>query len=419
MERASGKWRGSTLSGYLRGDDITYKENFRCSKHRFNDLVLRLRHSALDKASERSGYELRAGARRFKKANQVKDAPTLRYKVATCMYALGQGGPLKTLADVASIGKSTLRKYLNLFADGVISQMKPLFMPATPFSAADRASVQGQFASRRGLSPVTLACDGSHVPFKPKNKRVAMEYRNYKGWCSILTVAFVDSYYRFFEVHVGYPGRAGDNTVLQRMKFMDDVRKDPDSWLGPGGVVLGDSGASDGDNIFLNPYHNPTDPDKLWFNFCHSSTRFFVEQVFGMWKSRFRFLLNTMPGTSHTLATKLIFASTILHNYLVVHSEDIIEIDTSAPSWARFFDTFQAHLCPTCKQNKASHCVHQATYRQIPANVARVRQRPSEMRVAACARMWAEVCASPNRHDALNILTMEARAQEAIARGEE
>jgi len=55
--------------------------------------------------------------------------------------------------------------------------------------------------------------------------------------------------------------------------------------------VLGDSGASDGDSVFLNPYHNPSDPDKLYFNFCHSSTRFFVEQVFGIWKSRFRFLL--------------------------------------------------------------------------------------------------------------------------------
>ena len=39
VERALGKWRGSTLSGYLHGahsDDQTYIENFRCTKTTFN-----------------------------------------------------------------------------------------------------------------------------------------------------------------------------------------------------------------------------------------------------------------------------------------------------------------------------------------------------------------------------------------------
>ena len=137
--------------------------------------------------------------------------------------------------------------------------------------------MQGQFASRRGIPGVSLACDGSHVPFKPKNKAVAGDYRNYKGWTSILAVAFVDSFYRFYAVDVGYPGRAGDNTVLARNRWMEKVTNEPDTWLGKGGVILGDSGASDGDRVFLNPYHGPTDPERCWFNFCHSSTRFFVD----------------------------------------------------------------------------------------------------------------------------------------------
>jgi hypothetical protein len=391
VERAAGKWRGSTISGYMRGDNRTYMENFRCSKHRFNDLVSQLRHSGLDKASERANRVLRRGAARWQKANELRDAPDLHFKVAVCMYALGHGGPLKVLADVASIGESTLRKYLHIFAEAVISQIKPIYMPGKPFNAEELAAVQGQFASRRGLQNVTLACDGSHVPHKPKNKKVAMEYRNYKGWYSILTVAFVDSYYRFFDVHVGYPGRAGDNTVLSRMQFMDQLKAAPDHWLGKGGVVLGDSGASDGDNFFLNPYHHPTDPDKLWFNFCHSSTRFFVEQVFGMWKSRFRFLLTTMQGANHALATKLIYTSTILHNYLVTHAEDAVEIDTCNPSWSKFFDTFRAHRCPECTRAHKAHCVHQAAYRNNNMHVVRERQRPSTLRDLACERMWNEV----------------------------
>jgi len=173
VKRAAGSWRGSTIAGYLQGDDTTYLQNFRSSKYRFNDLVSLLGGSVLDKASVRADYELRGRAARFKKAHEIRDTPDLRYKVAACMYALGQGGSIKVLADVASIGVSTLTKYLHLFAEATVANIKPIYMPGRPFSAEDRAAVQGQFASRRGLDPVTLACDGSHVPFKPKNKKVA------------------------------------------------------------------------------------------------------------------------------------------------------------------------------------------------------------------------------------------------------
>ena len=91
---------------------------------------------------------------------------------------------------------------------------------------------------------MNLACDGSHIPFTKYAKKDANDYRNYKGWHSILTVAFVDSFYCFFDLHVGYPGRAGDNTVLKSYWLMKEIQKDPEKWLGPGGVILGDSGAS-------------------------------------------------------------------------------------------------------------------------------------------------------------------------------
>ena len=41
VERALGAWRGSTISGYLRGDEKTYLENFRCSKQKFDAVVAR------------------------------------------------------------------------------------------------------------------------------------------------------------------------------------------------------------------------------------------------------------------------------------------------------------------------------------------------------------------------------------------
>ena len=107
-------------------------------------------------------------------------------------------------------------------------------------------------------------------------------YRNYKGWGSTLVVAFVNAFHLFVDVDVGFPGRSGDNTVLNHYSWiMDQIKADPEAWLGKDGVVLGDGGASDGDGVFMNPYCDPKTPGEGWFNFCHSSTRFVVEETFG------------------------------------------------------------------------------------------------------------------------------------------
>ena len=87
----------------------------------------------------------------------VLDRPTLRFKVAAALYTLAQEGSIKVKADVASIGESTLRRWLASFAAAIRVVLKPIYMPGTPFTPADRAAVQGQFASRRGIKVASLA----------------------------------------------------------------------------------------------------------------------------------------------------------------------------------------------------------------------------------------------------------------------
>ena len=425
--RALGKWRGSTIAGYLwRNEGRMHKEKFRMVPALFDQLVKLLSGSQLDKSSGRVAASfaatrpatLRSGHLRVAAAQAATDPPSLEFKVACCLYVFAHGGQLSLSADAASIGESTLRHWLNIFCSSIISVLKPIYMPSKPFTEEDRAAIQGQFASRRGLPNVTLACDGSHIPFKPPNKRVALDYRNYKGWFSILVVAFVDSYYRFFDLDVGYPGRAGDNTVLSRNWFMRALSQDSSKWLGPNGVVLGDSGASDGDEFFLNPYHNPTDADRCWFNFCHSSTRFFIEQTFGIWKSRFRFLLQPC-NTKHKLTNLMIYASAILHNFCIVHGRDpsLVSIGMEEPeSWPNFFRQYCAMLCPTCKNEKKKHCVHQASYRNNTLQQALAREKPSEFRDRMCKELWHEVCHGVNfaRNRTVIQERMSQRADDSI-----
>ena len=168
-------------------------------------------------------------------ARACTDPLPTSFKLAACLYAFGQGGPIKTLADACSIGKSTLRKWLNQFCSAAMTHLRPLYMPAKPFTAEERCAVAGQFASRRGIQDCILACDGSHVPFRPSCKKTALDYKNYKGWTSILSVAFVDSYYHFFDIDVCWPGRAGDNIVLNSSWLMKQRQADPDKRLGPRG----------------------------------------------------------------------------------------------------------------------------------------------------------------------------------------
>ena len=127
-----------------------------------------------------------------------------------------------------------------------------------------------------------------------------------------------------------------------------------------------------------------------------------------MWKSRFRFLLCSLQGANHKLMSKLIYASCTLHNYLVVHRDDRVEIDTSDACWQEFFTTFKKMSCPACTRSKIAHCPHQAAYRN--GNAVQGRRRPSLMRDEECARLWAEVCGESGEGAALARRAMEERA---------
>ena len=107
------------FSGYLGSrDDRDYMPNFRCSCARLDVLVQLLSGTALEsRESQCTSRVVTRGFRKTRLAREMADPPTLRYKVACCMYAMGQGGPIKVLANTASIGESSLRRYLALFSE--------------------------------------------------------------------------------------------------------------------------------------------------------------------------------------------------------------------------------------------------------------------------------------------------------------
>jgi hypothetical protein len=386
--RAVDGWQGSTMYGYLynQSPDViaqVYRTNFRVTPETFKQL---------DAAISASGHAF------VPRMGVVKTGRTLKpvsFKLGTCLYLLAIGACTKATADVASVGKSTVELWLKQFADACFTVLRPAYMPAKPLSTSLLEVVRSEFSARRGICTAAMACDGSHVPFRTHHN----DYRNYKGWYSTLVVAFVNSFYLFVDGTCGYPGRAGDNTVLRTAWLMKQILADPEAWLGPDGVVLGDSGASDADGIFMNPYPNPKTPQEFYFNFCHSSTRFFVEETFGRWKNRFRFLLHD-HDMKHAMHTKLVYCTMILHNVCTIHKDDAVEFNSgSDDGWKAFFSTYKRHACPSCVRANIAHCPHVTRNRNKASYRAsnRPKGKPSDQRDQMAATLWQELC--DGKHD--------------------
>ena len=170
VRRTLGKWRGSTVGAYLAdGDEKIYKENFCCTRESFALLATLLSSSAFATAEETQRIPTAAGPRSRRRAAsrlhqarsmyQVLDPPHLRFKLAACLYVMGQGGRMKPLADACSIGVSTLRRWLTDFCHAIVAVIKPRYMPARPFTPEELAAVESEFAYRRGMRKVVLACD--------------------------------------------------------------------------------------------------------------------------------------------------------------------------------------------------------------------------------------------------------------------
>ena len=346
IRRGHAGWEGSAINEYVvHGDEQTYKDKFRVSRKSFKIL---------------SNHLTDAGYLMMNNSRNPERRQSAEFKLGVCLYFMaGKGkGDLEAVGDAGHIARSTVLQYLDDFCNAVCIALKEIYMPSEAPSPANVVAIRKQFASRRGIANVGMATDGCHIPYVPQHERTKNDYKNYKGWTSILVVAFVNSFHLFVEAQAGHPGRWGDNTVLKDCWFLAQVRRDPKAWLGEDGLIAADGGASDGGNLLLNPIPNAKEIEDKWYNFCHSSTRFFVEETFGRWKNRFRFLLFA-NDLEHARMTQLIYTSCILHNACTILADDAVDFSAGADEeWEEFFKNYEGHACPSCIRRNSFHCVH-------------------------------------------------------------
>lgn len=86
------------------------------------------------------------------------------------------------------------------------------------------------------------------------------------------------------------------------------------------GRLVGDGGYKC-TNYLFTPVLNPKDLKEEMYNKVHIKTRNVVERLFGVWKSRFRILLEKMR-LSRKNAKILIVALAVLHNLSILFKEE-------------------------------------------------------------------------------------------------
>jgi hypothetical protein len=131
----------------------------------------------------------------------------------------------------------------------------------------------------------------------------------------MLCIGIVNSHHCFLDLDVGWPGRLHDKTCTEYSYFWAEMHKNRNLWLGEDGIAVADTAWGIGSELVMTPYTamDGSTESQQWFNFVHSSTRFFVEEVNGRWKNQFRCLLHCLRF-SQEHSKKIIYATAVLHN---------------------------------------------------------------------------------------------------------
>ncbi|XP_040067830.1 uncharacterized protein LOC120841069 [Ixodes scapularis] len=168
------------------------------------------------------------------------------------------------------------------------------------------------------------ALDGKHVALVPPHETGA-QFRNYKGFFSIVLMALVDADLNFIFVDVGRNGRMNDSGIWGACKLKETLERQPsilpDAELLPRSrdsapyVIVGDEGFG------LKPYLMRPYPaaelttDKRLFNYRLSRARRTSENAFGVLVNRWQIYRSPLRHDPKR-ATDIVLATVALHNFL-------------------------------------------------------------------------------------------------------
>lgn len=160
-----------------------------------------------------------------------------------------------------------------------------------------------------------LGCvDGTHIPISKPFGDDYEEYRCRKGFFSINVQAVCTADLRFSNIVARWKGATHDSRIWMNSSLFARFERQELS-----GHLLGDSGYACSD-FLLTPVRNPYTESERRYNRSHIRTRNSVERMFGVWKSRFQCLRNTLRFQPRN-SCNVIIACAVLHNFCKQQNE--------------------------------------------------------------------------------------------------
>ena len=183
------------------------------------------------------------------------------------------------------------------------------------------------------------AADGKHISLRyPPGS--GSDFYNYKGFYSVVLLAFVDFDYKLLFAEVGCQGRISDGGAYRSSQFFKALnqqqlglpppqplpRSNDDFWFGEDSdclpvVFVADDAFPLGVHCMKPFSQKGLTDDKRIFNYRLSRMRRISENAFGIWANRFR-LFGTTSTLNPSKIEHVVLASLALHNMLRTKSSE-------------------------------------------------------------------------------------------------
>ena len=261
-------------------------------------------------------------------------------KLAVTLRYMATGESFRSLMYQFRIHRSTIEQFIEPVCAAIYKVMAPDYMKV-PNSENEWLDIIEKTKERWQFPNCFAAADGKHIGILCP-QRSGSEYYNYKGFFSIVLLAFVDYDYKFLIAEVGCQGRISDGDVYRNYNFFKALKQNklnlPHPQELPKNSDLFWSSVSNNEEkipmVFVADDAFPLDihtmkpyvqkgltDEKRVYNYRLSRFSRISENAFGIWINRFR-LFATRASLTPEKAETVVMASLALHNMLHTKSSE-------------------------------------------------------------------------------------------------
>ncbi len=189
-------------------DNNRFKQTLRVSRSTFDLILARIRPH-------------------LEKQTLTEDPISPEVRLAICLYRLGRGDYLYSIAEMVGLARSTVTRIVNEVNQAIVSCLWQEFISNNMPKTGDEFQTKILDMEELWQFPCSWAAvDGCHISIKcpPGGQSSRKEYHNFKNFYSIVLMAMVDAKYRFIWGSCGFPGNSHDSIILQSTSMWRKIK---------------------------------------------------------------------------------------------------------------------------------------------------------------------------------------------------